>query len=360
MDPMEVWMDNPKLKDYFDDLNDYKKIEIIGNEIISKSAEQCGIKPMQIAHRIKAPDSVAEKLIRKSDKYSCTKDLMDVVGFRVICYFSDQVDLFAEQLAKNLDVDPNQSTDKRKLIEANSFGYLSLHYICSLPKSDSYPDRLCEYKFEIQIRTVLQHTWAEIEHDLGYKTEFGVPREARRNFSRIAGLLEIADQGFVDIKKNLAEYNKLVEEKIHSDEVRSVNIDLISLRVFAKHSEKMIKLNEDIAAISGAVIIASSVEPFIEKLDFFGIKKIGELIDALDSEREHIMTLAREILTDSEVEELTSTVGLYYLCRALLVWGDYNEEQLNEFYKIIIDDEKKRNVRIKRILRQREKYKASV
>ena len=148
-----------------------------------------------------------------------------------------------------------------------------------------------------------------------------------------------------------------MEAKIHSDEIREVHIDLISLRAFVRHGERIISLNNDIAAISGAVIIEASVEPYLEKLDFLGIKKLGDLMDAIDREREHVMLLARDTLTDSEVDELTSTVGFYYLCRALLVWGDYNEAQLDGYYKLIFDEEKKRSDRIKRILRLREKYR---
>ena len=53
---------------------------------------------------------------------------------------------------------------------------------------------------------MLDHAWAEIEHDLGYKARDTVPAAARRRLSRLAGLLEMADQEFVAIRRDLDEY----------------------------------------------------------------------------------------------------------------------------------------------------------
>jgi hypothetical protein len=83
-----------------------------------------------------------------------------------------------------------------------------------LPENGEYPPELCGIKFEIQMRSSLQHTWAEIEHDLGYKSMYEVPREVRREFSRIAGLLELADESFVRIRSKIADYNKQTTENI--------------------------------------------------------------------------------------------------------------------------------------------------
>ena len=57
----------------------------------------------------------------------------------------------------------------------------------------------------MQIRTVLQHAWAEFEHDIRYKGT--VPPEHARDFDRrftlAAGLLELADQEFTTIRERL-------------------------------------------------------------------------------------------------------------------------------------------------------------
>ncbi len=60
---------------------------------------------------------------------------------------------------------------------------------------------------EIQVRTVLQHAWAEIEHDIQYKSASVIPAEIRRRFMSLAGMLEIADresQAIQDADKRLS------------------------------------------------------------------------------------------------------------------------------------------------------------
>ena len=53
---------------------------------------------------------------------------------------------------------------------------------------------------EVQVRTTLQHAWAEIEHDIQYKSENEIPKEIRRKFRALAGLVEIADREFQSIQ----------------------------------------------------------------------------------------------------------------------------------------------------------------
>jgi hypothetical protein len=103
------------------------------------------------------------------------------------------------------------------------FGYRSLHYVCRA--EGGLP---AEARFEIQVRTLLEHAWAEIEHDLGYKSPEAIPAAARRRLHRLAGLLELADQEFGAIRRELDAYAAALPERI-SRESEAVPLDRLSL-----------------------------------------------------------------------------------------------------------------------------------
>lgn len=307
-----------------------------------------------ITHRIKTTESVRSKMTRKAWKYHSIDEMTDIVGFRVICYFSDQVDVIASVIEELFEVDYERSCDKRTLFAPNTFGYLSLHYICSLRRDKGYPEELCDMVFEVQIRTMLQHTWAQIEHDLGYKSELAVPYEVRRDFARVASLLEIADEYFLDIKDRLRSYEEEVRDNIRNDKADDLLLNRVSLEEFIMSGSKMISLNNDIAAISGAAVLDTSPEPCLPLLQFFGITTIGDLKRLIDEERDHAVLLASKVLKDSEIDELISTVGLYYLFRAKLVYGDYSNSDIHRFCSLYDTNKETALRKAERIIAQRE------
>ncbi|MDU2066064.1 MAG: hypothetical protein E6713_14675 [Sporomusaceae bacterium] len=157
-----------------------------------------------IVSRLKTEESLRGKINKGRGKYREFEDITDVCGLRIITYFADDIDRVAKIIAKVLQVDPVNSIDKRKILAPNQFGYLSSHIIASLPddviQQEPYR-RFQNCKVEIQIRSVLQHAWAEIEHDLAYKTDTPVSSAVRRRFSRVAGLLEVADDEFCKLRR---------------------------------------------------------------------------------------------------------------------------------------------------------------
>lgn len=160
--------------------------------------------------RVKEEASLREKLRRPDATYGRLLDITDLIGIRVVTYFEDSILDIAKLIEAEFAIDFDHSVDKRQHSDASQFGYRSLHYICALDPGLAHdlPQNLQGMKFEIQIRTVLQHAWAEIEHDLGYKSPLGLPPRMRRKFSQIASLLEIADEEFVKIKSEIALYQE--------------------------------------------------------------------------------------------------------------------------------------------------------
>jgi putative GTP pyrophosphokinase len=172
-----------------------------------------GVKVHTVNQRVKSEVSVRSKISRPDKTYDTICQLTDLIGIRVVTYFEDAVEEVARIVEENFDVDFERSIDKRVHVDPSTFGYRSLHYVCK-PIADSLG-----LPFEIQIRTVLQHAWAEIEHDLGYKFPEAVPAAIKRRFSRVAGLLEIADAEFVELRETMATYENRVKDlhPSHSD-----------------------------------------------------------------------------------------------------------------------------------------------
>ncbi|MBR5250614.1 MAG: (p)ppGpp synthetase, partial [Clostridia bacterium] len=185
------------LEDYKKQRENFLKLGDIVHSMLSDITKELGLIVMAVEHRVKEERSLAGKLERKGDQYNSLEDITDILGCRVICFLSDEIDRIGDKIQEKFVVDWEKSSDKRALIKEDAFGYLSMHYICSLPFGDKWPDEICGKKFEIQIRTILQHAWSAIHHDIGYKSDFGVPREISRQFARLAGLLELADDEFV-------------------------------------------------------------------------------------------------------------------------------------------------------------------
>ena len=150
-------------------MEEYRKglpqFEAVAREInfkLRRTFDQAGLLVAAIEYRVKSEDSLAGKLELKGAKYKTLADITDIIGLRVITFYIDDVDKVASAVERLFSVDWENSVDKRKIHEIDSFGYLSLHYICS---QENFP-----YRFEIQMRTVLQHAWANMNHDTGYKS----------------------------------------------------------------------------------------------------------------------------------------------------------------------------------------------
>jgi len=231
--------------------------------------------------RTKERTSIEAKLNRAPNKYLSLEDVTDVCGVRIITLFADDVDIVGKLVAQEFDVDVQHSIDKRKSLGANQFGYLSLHYVVRL---NPVRRRLSEYKSfcdcsaEVQIRSMLQHAWAEIEHDLGYKAKETIPTEIRRKFSQLAGILESADDQFSDIRRTLAGYDTALPGRI-VHEAETVRIDKASLSAYIQLNTLVVRTDARITTLANAryVVDEQWIATLVPILRLAGFNTIGDL-----------------------------------------------------------------------------------
>ncbi len=233
---------------------------------------QAGLQVDAVFSRLKTRESLKGKIHSPDRTYQSIDEVHDLLGLRVVTYFEDGVQEVADLIEKNYQIDFAHSLDKGLELNPTQFGYRSLHYICVVPQEFAIPT-FPSLRFEIQVRSILQHAWAQMEHDLGYKSKESLPLAFRRRFSRLAGLLEIADEEFMALRRGLQSYSKAAEEGRSS-----LPIDSISLSSFV-HSDLIAELDSRVAGWLQAKLEDETFYPeyLARMLDLVGLADLGQL-----------------------------------------------------------------------------------
>jgi len=199
--------------------------------ILEKSLEEKRVRNHSIDARAKSIESFQGKLAKKKDdgspKYTEPfQQITDLAGVRVIAYTLDEVEEISAFVDDNFIIMEKRDVGEER-IERGEFGYQSIHYLVkmteerlALPDYKAFQGLICE----IQIRTVLQHAWAEMEHDIQYKGSQNIPASVKRKFLSLAGLLEIADREFSSIQRE----DKSLKQDVLSDLQKDLTRDEIS------------------------------------------------------------------------------------------------------------------------------------
>lgn len=284
--------------------------------VLKKSISDNGLYINAIELRIKAEDSLAGKLKRKGDKYCSLLDLTDILGARIITFYTDDVDKIAALMDKIFIVDWQNSIDKRKMHDINSFGYNSLHYICRIPESlysnPEHPE-INEIRFEIQMRTAMQHVWATLDHDIGYKSGVEVPVEYLRNLNRLAGILELVDEQFSQLRTEICDYRRKVRNLVSSGNFAEVPLDGDSFRSYMELNP-FDKLTRKIAAINQAEITDSPADPYLEVLKMMGMKTLADVDKLIKDNSDYAYQYATYQLAGTDLDIVSSTIAIQDLC----------------------------------------------
>lgn len=280
-------------------------VEILVKTILRTKDEQVH----SVSSRVKDRDSYVKKVSRKEGKYRSISDITDVAGIRIITYFHDDVDRIAAIIASEFELDLSNCVDKRASHANDSFGYMSLHYVASfsttrseLPEYSSYKD----IKFEIQIRSILQHAWAEIEHDRGYHNAMSLPPHISRRFSRLAGHLEIGDSEFAQIRDAIEVYKGDVAEKLSSNP-QSIELDEVSITLFVHESPLVRKIDESLAKLFNLTLTENGdfITHILRALHYCKYRNILEVETDLEKNQSKILdycALIKDVRQDSRYD----------------------------------------------------------
>ena len=260
--------------------------------------------------------------------------MTDLLGVRIVTFFTDDVDKVATMVKELFRVDWKNSVDKRKRHDLTSFGYNSLHYICRLREG-----KLNNIAFEIQMRTILQHAWSAMEHDIGYKTSVQLPPEYLRQFSRLAGMLELADDEFSRIRTMMSRYSREVQSLVASGRLDKVPLNGDTFRDYLK-MRPFDRLNQRIAAVNQADIIPASLLPFCEVLESFGFKTVGDVETFIRDNEEDAYQLALTGLALTDLDILSEYVGIQNLCFVHVLKNGGGHAAIKAVYDILYGDQK--------------------
>ncbi|SEW00533.1 ppGpp synthetase catalytic domain-containing protein (RelA/SpoT-type nucleotidyltranferase) [Chitinophaga sp. YR573] len=283
----------------------YKQYDELGKllvQAISKILQDENIKVHAIYHRAKDLDSLIGKIASKDNKYSTLEEITDLSGLRVITYLESDVEKVEKILRTHLIIDESNSVDKRRK-EANEFGYKSLHLVSTLQEnwlSNPIYKSCRGLKSEIQIRSILQHAWAEIEHDLGYKSTEPVPYDLKRGFNRLAAGLESADIEFDRLVKLKEEYKKKINYELTTTTTTKpptklkIPIDSLSLSVLIDENPAIQEAQQILTQEFGIKLIGTiDLRYTISKLKYLGIEDIQILNDLLIQKKEPLKNFTR-------------------------------------------------------------------
>lgn len=183
--------------------------------------------------RLKAPDALVQKVARKNYADPFTQN-EDFAGVRVVCLFTEEVVQVDAAIQRAFKV--RSMEDKSAALEVDRMGYEGRHYIVTSHDNWSGP-RYTDIKglpCEIQLRTICQDTWAQIDRHLDYPKTGALDPPTRRELNRMATLLETAQSSFDGVRAKRDVYANSVSRLHHSEgEFLAQPVDRETVRAYA-------------------------------------------------------------------------------------------------------------------------------
>lgn len=341
------------IQQYHDNQPLYRDLKHDIEDIFTRIIETNHFRISNMAIRIKSEDALMKKITYKN-KYDDIHQITDVVACRIITLFENDVDRIYECVKKNFEIVEYNDKRKKNYEDRIDFGYNSLHLLIKFTEERCQLIEYADYKdlvFELQIRTTLQHSWAEIEHGLGYKSQYEIPKDIRRRLTRLSASLELLDEEFVEIAREVDEYNKGI---VHIEKILKTDINVNSLVQYVNtsprinailerlHTEFQFKFERDSELISQARLI--------QRFHYMGYTYINELDDFVENHMKEIEWLSRERVENSRENHIINIYNVLIWISLVMLANEQESDPEEIFTKESIQRliKLKENIQIKK------------
>jgi ppGpp synthetase/RelA/SpoT-type nucleotidyltranferase len=208
------------------------------------------------------------------------REITDLAGVRVITYVPQTVRDVEDAIRREFNVQERLDKDAA-LLGSGQIGYKSIHFLVQIKEPRVQATEYSRYSSlvaEIQVRTILQHAWAEMEHDIQYKSDQQIPNDLKRRFVALAGLLEIADREFQSIQQE--------DERLRT-ELR------IELTQALSQLEASGEISSVITAKIGENVDSSKIMKHTDQRIVRALDRYNELIDGAPGQYAHFVGRAK-------------------------------------------------------------------
>ena len=220
---------------YADVRGHFEAFTLVLRQLLEHVMNEAAISVAQVEDRTKTVASFADKLARKNDKYvDPLDDVTDLSALRVVVHYPADVERVGALIEHEFEVDWRNSIRRGfPNLEPDRFGYQSDHYVVRISEARcQFVEwrRFAGYRAEIQVRTVMQHAWAAVDHKVQYKGP-DLPPAMQRRLSRLSALLEVADEQFASIQAHSDRLQASYAESVGRGEL-SIEINALSLDAY--------------------------------------------------------------------------------------------------------------------------------
>ena len=285
-------------------------------------------------HRIKDCDSLCEKIFYRNKKYNDPlTEVTDKVGTRLVLLNSDDVKKISEFIEENKTdwtiVEVSRKFNNEILKQPEVFSYQSNHYIVKPISKDFSTINIDYLTCEIQVRTILQHAYAEVSHDTIYKKHVDMSTIVKRKLASSMAFIEAADEKFIEIYKGMEQMDDIY--------TRMQNIIIQLYKDCDSYFEDN-KYDVKLSSMLFDILTKKELEEILSDIELFYKEKKDFILGGINNYKENyllfsqpILIFAAYLIVNHQSKTINNWPFNYESLKKLFSTMDISQDVLNDY-----------------------------